>query len=151
ELKKVSFPKASPPKNEVDGSDFNYEWIPLEEMLHPYASGDVDACLRIYNKLDAIGQKPENAKLRELYTNHYTDLSATLAKIESNGLPMDLTYNEELTKAYIEEEERLAEEMRKFPEVQQLEAEHRELYERGLAEWAKPKGERNEEVAKLRD
>lgn len=148
---KVTFPKVEPPKNEVDGSDFNYEWIPLKEMLHPYASGDVDACLRIHNKLDEIGKKPENAKLRKLYTEFYPELIAVLAKIESTGLKMDIKYNEELTKAYIEEEERLVEEMRKFSEVQQLEAEHRELYEMGLAEWAKPKNERDEEVAKLRD
>src|SRR5699024_7280728 len=35
--------------NEVDGSNFNYEWIPLD-ILYPYASGDTDATLRIYNK-----------------------------------------------------------------------------------------------------
>lgn len=148
---KRTFPKAEPPTNEVDGGDFNYEWIPLLAMLSPYASGDVDVCLRIYNKLDAIGSKPENTRLRALYTSHYPDLISVLAKIEANGVKMDKEYNEELTEAYIVEEERLVEELRKFPEVQQLELEHRTLYERGLAEWAIPKADRDLEVAKLRD
>lgn len=151
ELRTKKFPKAEAPKNEVDGSDFNYEWIPLKKMLHPYASGDVDACLRIHNQLDEIGKKKENVSLRKLYTEHYTDLTNYLAKIEANGVPMDIPYNESLTEAYIEEEERIVEEMRKFPEVQELESQHRTLYEKGLAEWAIPKAQRDEEVAKLRD
>lgn len=151
ELRAVKFPKAEPPKNEIDGSDFNYEWIPLEEMLHPYASGDVDAGLRIHNRLDEVGKKPENTAIRKLYTGHYTELVSYLAKIEANGVPMNVPYNEELTEAYIEEEERIVEEMRKFPEVKMLEEQHRVLYEKGLAEWAIPKADRDEEVAKLRD
>jgi DNA polymerase I-like protein with 3'-5' exonuclease and polymerase domains/uracil-DNA glycosylase len=150
-IEKPQFPKAEPPRNEIDGGDFNYEWIPLREMLHPYASGDVDACLRIHNKLDAIGSKPENAKLRKLYTEHYTDLTVTLATVEANGVMMDVAYNESLIEAYTAEEDRLLQEMRKIPEVQRLEAEHRELYQRGVEEMAIPKAQRNEEVAKLRD
>lgn len=148
---KVKFPKAEPPRNEIDGSDFNYEWIPLKKMLHPYASGDVDAGLRIYNKLNEIGSKKGNEKLKKLYTQHYPDLNKTLSGVEANGLKMNIEYNEELTSAYYEEEDRVIEEIRKFPEVQQLEEENRILYEKGLAEWAIPKEDRNEEVAKLRD
>jgi len=149
--KKVKFPKVEPPKNEVDGSDFNYEWIPLRDMLHPYASGDTDACLRIHNKLDAVGQKSGNEGIRKLYTGHYTNLKPALAKMESNGVMMDTEYNDVLQKAYAEEQERLVQEMRKLSEVKQLEAQHRELYEKGLEEWAKPKKDRDENVAKLRD
>jgi DNA polymerase I-like protein with 3'-5' exonuclease and polymerase domains/uracil-DNA glycosylase len=148
---KPEFPTVEPPKNEVDGGDFNYEWIPLFSFLSPYASGDVDACLRIHNKLDAIGLKPENARLRELYTGHYADLTNVLAKIEANGVKMDVKYNDILVEAYTEEEERILQEMRKFPEVQQLEAEHLALYQRGVEEMAIPKAMRDGEVAKLRD
>lgn len=146
----VTFPKAEAPKNEIDGSDFNYEWFPFD-MLSQYASGDVDAGLRIHNQLDGLGTKKGNEQLRKLYTDHYTDLTNYLASIEANGIKMNIEYNEELTGAYIEEEDRIVEEMRKFPEVKQLEEEHRILYERGLAEWAIPKKDRDEEVAKLRD
>ena len=150
-IEKPEFPKAKPPKNEIDGGDFNYEWIPLFEFLSPYASGDVDACLRIHNKLDAIGLKPENARLRKLYTEHYPELTSVLAKIEANGVKMDTDYNDLLVEAYTAEEERLLQEMRQFPEVKQLEEEHLALYQRGLEEWAKPKAERDESIAKLRD
>lgn len=151
DVEKPDFPKATPPKNEIDGGDFNYEWIPLKSMLHPYASGDVDACLRIHNQLDQVGLKPENARIRRLYTHHYTDLTNYLSMIEANGVKMDVEYNRGLIDAYTGEEDRLLQEMRKFPEVKQLEEEHRELYQRGLEEWAKPKKDRDEEVAKLRD
>jgi DNA polymerase I-like protein with 3'-5' exonuclease and polymerase domains len=148
---KPDFPKAGAPKNEVDGGDFNYEWIPLVAMLSPYASGDVDCCLRIYNKLDNVGRKPENVRLRELYTGHFTQLTAGLAEIEANGVKMDTDYTGGLVEAYTGEENRLLEEMRKFPDVQRLEAELLALYQRGLEEWSKPKAERDPDIAKLRD
>lgn len=148
---KPKFPSTDAPVNEVDGSDFSYEWIPLKSMLHPYASGDTDACLRIYNKLDAVGQKEENARLRELYTKSYPELTVALAKIEANGVKMDTEYTKGLVTKYEEEENRLLEEMRKFPEVQRLEEEYRTLYQRGMEEMLKPKADRNEEIAKLRD
>ena len=148
---KVTFPKASKPVNEIDGSDFNYEWFDLIEMLHPYASGDVDACLRIYNKLDELGKKEGNEKRRKLYTEHYPELTNSLAYIEANGVAMDVEYNDNLSEAYEKEMEVLLEKLRELPEVKQLEEEHRKLYERGLQEWALPKAERDEEVAKLRD
>jgi DNA polymerase I-like protein with 3'-5' exonuclease and polymerase domains/uracil-DNA glycosylase len=150
-LEKPEYPSTAAPVNEIDGEDFNYEWIPLVEMIHPYASGDVDACLRIFNRLDAIGQKPENAKIRQLYLEHYPELINVLAKIEANGIMMDTAYTEGLIEAYTKESDRLVEEMRIFPEVQQLEAEHLALYQRGLEEMAIPKQDRNEEIADLRD
>jgi hypothetical protein len=76
-------------------------------------------------------------------------MSGYLAKVESNGVMMDREYNQSLIIAYSEEEERLLQEMRKFPEVQQLEAEHLALYQRGVEEKAKPPKERDEEIAKL--
>jgi DNA polymerase I-like protein with 3'-5' exonuclease and polymerase domains len=148
---KPDFPKAEAPKNEIDGGDFNYEWIPLVKMLHPYASGDVDACLRIHNRLDAIGLKPENARIRELYTGHYTHLTAALASIEANGVKMDVPYTEGLVEAYTGEEERIVQQMREFDMVKQLEQDLLSLYQRGLEEWMKPKAERDPDIAALRD
>lgn len=148
---KSQLPATDTPVNEVDGSDFNYEWIPLKSMLHSYASGDTDACLRIHNKLDAIGQKEENKRIRELYTEVYPELTVTLAKIEANGVKMDTKYTKGLVTKYEEEEKRLIEEMRKFPEVQRLEDEHRTLYQRGVEEMLKPVKDRNDEIVKLRE
>lgn len=148
---KPDYPKVEPPKNEVDGGDFNYEWIPLETFLAPYASGDVDACLRIHNRLDEMGKKPEFARIRQLYVKDYPELTNVLAKIEANGVKMDMDYNQNLIEAYTKEEDRILQEIRKFPEVQQLEAEHLALYQRGVEEMAKPKSERDPDIAKLRD
>ncbi|QEG04202.1 DNA polymerase 2 [Bacillus phage BC-T25] len=148
---KPDYPAVEAPKNPIDGTDFCYEWIPLFSMLSPYASGDVDACLRIYNQLEIRGQRPENRRVRELYTGHYTELTNYLAMIEANGVKMDVAYNDILIEAYTAEERRLVEEMRKFPEVKQLEEEHLELYQRGLAEMAVPKAQRNEAIADLRN
>lgn len=150
-MEKPEFPKAESRVNEIDGGNFNYEWIPLFEFLSPYASGDVDSCLRIHNVLDKRGMLPENAKLRKLYIKDYCDITNVLAKIEANGVLMDIEYNKHIEKAYVGEEERLLQEMRKFPEVQELEAEHLALYQRGIEEMAKPKSQRDEDIAKLRD
>ena len=150
-FEKPDFGEAQAPKNEVDQSDFNYEWIPLKDMLSPYASGDVDCCLRIYNKLDVVGKKSENERIRNLYTGHFTQLTASLAEIEANGVMMDVAYTQSLVDAYTEEEDRIVQELRKFPEVQRLEAELTTLYQRGIEEWAKPPAERDETIAKLRD
>ncbi|AIW03514.1 DNA polymerase [Bacillus phage Moonbeam] len=148
---KPDWPKAEKRKNEIDGSDFSYEWIPLKEFLSPYASGDVDACLRIYNKLDEIGKQEDKKGIRELYTGHYTELMDALATIESNGVKMNTAYTEGLIEAYTKEEDRILQEMRKIPEVKQLEEDNLKLYQIGLAEWAKPPADRDKDVAKLRD
>jgi DNA polymerase I-like protein with 3'-5' exonuclease and polymerase domains len=149
---KPDFPSATQRKNEIDGSNFNYEWIPLKTFLSPYAAGDVDACLRIHNKLDAIGLKPENKRIRELYTGHFVKLTDSLAHIEANGVKMDTAYVEGLITAYTEEEERLLQEMRKFPQVQQLEAEMLALYRKGVVEFAdKAPKDRDPDLVKLRN
>lgn len=134
--------------NEIDGGDFNYDWIPLE-IMHPYASGDTDCCLRIYNVLYQRIAPHEN--ILALWTDFYPKLTRTLAHLEAEGIFVDKEYAKVLEKVYAEEEERLIEELRKFPAVKELEAEHMALYKAGLEEWKKPKSERDEEVAKLRD
>ncbi|AMB18699.1 DNA polymerase [Bacillus phage Eldridge] len=148
---KPDWPKAEKRVNEIDGGNFNYEWIPLKTFLSPYASGDVDACLRIHNKLDEVGKKPENAQIRELYTGHYTELTDALASIEATGVQMDTEYTKNLAEAYTKEEDRLLQQMREFEVVKQLEADNLKLYQIGLAEWTKPPADRDKDIAKLRD
>ncbi|UNA01550.1 thymidylate synthase [Bacillus phage vB_BcgM] len=139
------------PVNEIDGGDFNYEWIPLWEMLSPYASGDVDVCLRIYTQLAARCTKKGLQKIEDLYKGHYPELVNVLAKIEATGIKTDVPYIKSLVEAYTKEENRLIALMRKFPEIRQLEDEKDELYRMGLEEKMKPVKFRDAEVAKLRD
>lgn len=140
----------SNPVNEVDGSNFSYEWFPLEEVLTPYSAGDTDCTLRIYNRLwnDHI---KDNPKWVELFTNFYPRLAVSLARMESTGFMADRDYMEVLDVEYEKEVNRLEAEIRKSSYVQEIEEQHRELYEAGLEEWTKPKAERDQDVAKLRD
>lgn len=137
---KMKAPSAIPVevlRNEVDGGDFNYEWFDLIKDLHPYASGDVDCCLRIFYKLDEVGKK--FPRIRALYTKEYPRLTFHLAMMEADGVKMDVPYNEHMETQYAERLETLTEELRKYPQVQQLEEEHRELYTLGVTEFNKPK------------
>lgn len=134
--------------NEVDGGDFNYDWIPLD-IIHPYASGDTDCCLRIHNEL--IKRIEPNARMYNLWVNFYPNLTRALAHVEATGILVDADYAKVIEEEYTKEEQRILEVLRKFPVVQQLEEEHIQLYQAGLAEWAKDKKDRDEEVAKLRD
>lgn len=147
---KIDVPKKSDIKlvNEVDGGNFNYDWIPLE-IMHPYASGDTDCCLRIYNVL--YKRIAENPKMLNLWLTFYPRLTVTLAHIEATGVLLDKEYADLIGRIYSEEEQRLLEEIRKFPEVKQLEEEHMTLYKAGVAEMAKPLKDRDPSIASLRD
>lgn len=145
---KAEHGRSKKPINEIDGSNFNYEWIPLD-ILSPYASGDVDATLRIHKELYSRMQGQYGWE--DLYTDFYPKLTVTLARMEANGLPLDDDYRQTLYVEYGKEYDRLVEELRNLPSVQELEEQHRAYYEAGLAEMEKPKDERDEEVAKLRN
>lgn len=134
------------PSNEIDGGDFNYEWIPLY-ILCPYASGDVDCCLRIANKLLPVLAKDD--QLYNLATSHYPELEDALAWVESNGMPLDTEQAQKLNVVYAKEKERLRSYMREtIPEVQELEEIKRNKLNLFLKEKAKKPKERNEEIYK---
>lgn len=143
-----------PPKStiklvsEVDGGDFNYEWIPLD-ILSPYAGGDTDACLRIHNQL--IKRIEKFPKMYELATKFYPMLTRALARTQANGFTADIEYLKELETAYTAEEARLTERLREFNSVKQVEQYKDSLYQLGLTEFSKPPKERDKELAKLRD
>lgn len=134
--------------NEVDGGNFNYDWIPLS-LLYPYAAGDVDCCLRIFYELE--NKMGNNEKMKGLWQNFYPRETASLAHVEATGVAIDKEQARVLEEEYTKEEERLREQFKKFDEVQQLEKYHMNLYKMGLEEWKKPPKERNKEIAKLRD
>jgi DNA polymerase I-like protein with 3'-5' exonuclease and polymerase domains len=134
--------------NEVNpAEDFNYEWIPLK-VLHPYASGDVDCCLRIYNNL--IERVKITTSMYKLATEFYPKLARALARIEANGIRLDVEYTKQLEKDYFAEADRLTAEIREFPAVKQVESIKEQLYEIGVTEFAKPVKERDTDIVKLR-
>lgn len=136
------------PENEIDGSDFNYEWIPFDTLIE-YAAGDADVTLRVHNKI--MERVKTSDKWVQQYTEFYPRMSAAIAQTEANGLHLDLEYARETAKAYRKEEARLVEAMRKLPSVKIVEEEHREFYERGLKEWEVPPAERDKEIANWRN
>lgn len=148
--KMPDFGKPQSPRNEIDGSDFNYEWIPFFEMLSPYAAGDVDVCLRIYNALDKRAHDEGLTKKIDLYSNHYVELTNVLAKLEATGVQLDIPYVKHMAEIYTTEEQRLIELIRTYKMSKEVEAYKEELYQMGVEEFAKPKAERDPEVEKLR-
>src|SRR5699024_1655303 len=96
--------------NEVDGADFNYEQVTKIEFLAPYASGDVDATLRIHNVLmDNINQSEQ---WKSMYLDFYPRLTVALAQMEANGFKADEEYMEVLEVEYADEKERLIDKIR---------------------------------------
>lgn len=146
-IKEHAKDKEDKPVNEVDGSNFNYEWIPLE-LLHPYAAGDTDCCLRIHNILYETIKTYD--KWDFLFTEFYPALTRTLARIQSNGFMVDIDYLNGIDVEYEKEEQRMLEKLRTYPEVQELEDGKLELYNLGIEEFAKPKAERDPSIEKLR-
>lgn len=134
--------------NEVDGGNFNYEWIPID-ILVPYASGDTDCCLRIHNKL--IKQIAQFPKMYHLTTWFYPMLVRTLAHLEATGFKADRDWLKTLEKAYTEEQERLTKLLCEEPAVKQVEEYKESLYAIGLEEFKKPVAERDKDLVKLRN
>lgn len=135
--------------NEIDNSDFNYEWIPLE-VLAPYASGDTDCCLRIYKILEK--KLKESPRMWELFSGYYPRLSYALASIESTGVQANLKYISVIEEQYTKETERLTEKIRELPCVQAFEQRNQELYELGIDHFVNtPPKERDPELVKLRE
>lgn len=131
----------------------SYEWIPMEIMAY-YAAGDSDAALRIHHRFSQmIDADPRNAdgKIKNLYYSFYPQLVTALSRIQNNGMHVDDTYLTEITNKYAEQEEALDEEIRKFPQVKDIEEDRLALYEQGVTEFAKPVKERDPSIVKWRD
>lgn len=137
--------------NEVDGGNFNYDWIPLE-LMHPYASGDTDACRRIYCKIMDKFKQQDRPKARELFERDYPRLDRTLARIESNGLFADLDYMEKNNEVYNKELDKVENRVRNHPLIKEFEESRYELYLAGVEEFENntPK-ERDKEITQYRD
>lgn len=104
--------------NEVDGSSFSYEWIPLD-ILKPYAAGDTDATLRVYHSLKNLIDG--NPKWQELAYDFYPKLEDALTDLEVNGARVDLEKAKELKEHYVSRLAEIKQEMiDTIPEVQEL-------------------------------
>lgn len=143
------FKKHTDVYNEVDGSNFNYDWIPIE-LMHPYASGDVDVCRRIY--CDVVNKLEEQKRPRafELLNVSYPRLTRTLARIESNGFYTDDSYMQENDEAYRTEMQKTHDKMREHWAVKEFEEYQYNLYQLGVEEFSKPKKERDKEIESYR-
>lgn len=131
----------------------SYEWIPMEVMAY-YAAGDSDAALRIHHRLyEMICEDPRNAdgKIKKLYTEFYPQLITALSHIQNNGMHVDDAYLTKITKVYADEQQKLDEQIRKFPQVKDIEDQRQELYQLGVTEFAKPVKERDKSIVKYRD
>ena len=135
------FDKANDVRNEIDGGNFNYEWIPYS-ILTRYASGDVDVTYRINKKIYEKSIK-DIEKMNILYTEHYPDLVEALTNMEVNGVQLNIDKLNEFSKAFNEEQDRVYEEMRKNPIVTRIEDMKQEQYLEGLEEKAKKPADRD--------
>ena len=131
----------------------SYEWIPMEVMAY-YAAGDSDAALRLHHRFaKMIDRDPRNAdgRIKNLYYNFYPELSVALSRIQNNGMHVDDDYLTKITKVYHDQEKQLDEEIRKFPQVKDIEDQRLALYQQGVEEFAKPVKERDKSLVKWRD
>lgn len=139
--------------NEIDGGNFNYEWIPLEIMSY-YAAGDSDCCLRIHHRLLEMmehDRKDPQHKLLYLYKDYYAKVTTGFACLESWGMRADTKYIDEIAVNYKKEKDRLLKEMEKNSLVKEIENDKEALYQRGLLEWEKKPADRDKKLAKLRN
>lgn len=136
------------PLNEVDGTKFNYDWIPMDIIAY-YAAGDADCTRRICKSImNKINQREQ---WKNLFYVQYPRLITTLAQIQSNGMYVDKETFKEVQEAYDKQVEILQEELRQFPAVKEMERENRQLYQLGIEEFKKPVAERNKDIVKYRD
>ncbi|AAX92300.1 DNA polymerase [Staphylococcus phage Twort] len=137
--------------NDVDGNSFNYDWIPLE-LMHPYASGDTDACRRIY--CDVINKLKEQnrPKALELLTKSYPRLTRTLARIQSNGMYTDTEYLYMIDDKYSNELDKIEQKLRSHWVIKEFEDTRYDLYMAGVEEFeSNPPKERNKSITQYRD
>jgi len=140
-------------ENLFNDDRISYEWIPMEIMAY-YAAGDSDAALRIHHRFSKmIDNDPRNAdgKINNLYYNFYPQLIVALSRIQNNGMHVNDDYLTSITNIYADQEKALDEEIRKFPQVKDIEDQRRDLYQQGVEEFSKPVKERDKEIVKWRD
>ena len=99
-------------------ADFSYEYIPFDIMV-PYAGGDVDGTLRLFNKFYPIIEKHFSG----LYNRIMLRGTQFLLEIENTGVPFSKSHLEEANNIFTEEIFNLSEKLYEYEEVKELEKE----------------------------
>lgn len=98
--------------------DFSYEYIPFDIMT-PYAGGDADGTLRLFNKFYPIIQK--------YFEKPYKDImlrgTQFLMEIENTGVPFSKEYLDKANQTFSNEIFELNEKLYEYPEVREFELE----------------------------
>lgn len=118
---KASHKEADPDKEYLDPKTGekvpgSYANIPMEILL-PYNCMDTDAAFRIYHRLLPLLNE------RQIWIHDNSQIPSTypLADMELKGVPIDWDYAEKLLDELPAKAGLVAEEIKKFPEIQQLE------------------------------
>jgi DNA polymerase I-like protein with 3'-5' exonuclease and polymerase domains len=99
-------------------ADFSYEYIPFD-ILYPYAAGDADGTLRIFNKFNPLIQK----HFKDLYYNVMLKGTQFLKEMEETGVPFNPDYLEKANEDFINQTYDLTNQLYTFEEVKELEEE----------------------------
>lgn len=99
-------------------ADFSYEYIPFDIMM-PYAAGDADGTLRLYNKFKPIIDK----HFKKIHKDIMLRGTQFLMEIEENGVPFSKEHLNEANETFSNEIFDLNEKLYEFREVREFEAE----------------------------
>mgnify|MGYP003335539945 CR=1 FL=1 len=97
--------------NKYSVDDLGYGGIP-DDVLHPYAAKDADATFRIFLIQYAEMQKPENAKVKELFESVVMPATLPILEIEMTGMHVDRSRLELLSHKYTSKRTELTEKLR---------------------------------------
>lgn len=146
--KAVTKSKYQPPRNELDGSDMNFEWLPLD-IIAPYASADTDATIQLFHIFAKRIRK--NDKWTDLCYRFYPRLIDTLCYITHTGFHFDTTKCQvDYKKFYNQLKDELIKEMySEVPEIEEYESERFKRLEKRTRIRDIPKAKRTPEQQKF--
>lgn len=119
EIKRIVKSQYEPPRNEVDGGKFNFEWLPLD-LLYKYASADTDVTLQLYHQF--LPKIREHQKWFDMVFNYYPKLVETLSFMQSTGFKVDRDKLNNYHDHFLKEQEDITKKIYDtVPEVKELE------------------------------
>ena len=98
--------------------DFSYEYVPFD-IMYPYAGGDADGTLRLFNKFYPIIEK----HFAGLYNKIMQRGTQFLMEIEETGVPFSKNHLQEANEVFTQEIFDLNEKLYEFREVREVEVE----------------------------
>ncbi|ASV43444.1 DNA polymerase I [Vibrio phage JSF12] len=105
----------------IKQEDFTYDLIPFD-IMWPYAAGDTDATLRLFELFWGILQKPASAKLLWLYENVMMPATRFLGRMEARGIPLSVKRLRKAQEALETELRKLESRLYEYKEVKECEA-----------------------------